>query len=406
MMNLLFLCPRVPHAKVISGPIIVYHRIRLLAQRGHRIGLAVFADQHEQPHLDELREYVQEIAWLPPPHRGRSHTRTGCLFCRLPKPFCAYRSREMARMVGQMIKRSRYDIAIGEFSAMGQYLYQNPHLPAVRRVISCHSCLSQAVRRTLRIRETHPLHSLPLRLRLNSLRRYEFAMYRSADLVLALTPQEKTVLLQHTPDLPVTVIPYGVDIAPFDRERKRRLQSGRTVPQRIIFTGFFRDEQNRDAVMWFMRETWPLLKARHPELQCYIVGRGPPPEIRALPRRDNHIIVTGEVDDLAPYLAQSDVYVCPVRLGTGFRGRILQAMAAGVAVVTTTLGTEGIPAQTGSNIVVADTPHIQAENISLLLNEPEYRQRIADNAFDMIVRRFSWNHVVHPLERELQRLLR
>ncbi len=405
-MKLLFLCPRVPHAKVVSGSIIVFHRLRLLAQRGHQVGLVVFAHEDERAHLNELRDFVGEIAWLPTPRRERYHRLTGCLLCRRPKPFCSCWSLDMQRLVGSLIERSAYEVAIAEFSSMGQYLYRNPFLPPVRRVISCHSCLSHTARRALDVREDHPLRMISSRLRLAGLTRYEFAMYRSADLVLALTPQEKTVLLRQAPDLPVVVIPYGVDIAPFDLERRRRLEHGRTEAQRIVFTGFFRDEQNRDAVRWFMRDTWPLLKQRHPELQCYIVGRSPPADIRALSRRDRSIVVTGEVDNLAPYLAQSDVYICPVRLGTGFRGRILQAMAAGVAVVTTSLGAEGIPAHNGSNLVIADTPHIQAESISMLLTEPEYRQRIADQAFEMVSGRFAWDNIITPLERELQRLVR
>ncbi len=405
-MNILFLSPHVPHAQVASGSIIIYHRIRLLAQRGHRIGLAVFADEHEEPYLKELREYVSDIAWLKPPRRGHRHSMTGCLFCRLPKPFCACRSPEMQRLVGQMIERSKYEIAIAEFTPMGQYLYHNPYLPAVRRVISCHSCLSQSVQRTLRIAGNHAVRKLPLRLRLPALTRLEFAMYQSADLVLALTPQEKTVLLQEAPNLAVAVIPYGVEIAPFAHQRQIRQKEGRTVAQRIIITGYFRHDQNRDAVTWFIHNVWPLLKKQHPKLECYIVGRSPTAEMLALPRHDRQIVVTGEVDDLAPYLAQSDVYVCPVRLGAGFRGRILQAMAAGVPVVTTTLGSEGIPAQTGNNIVVADTAPLQVAGINLLLSDPVYRQRIADNAFNMVSRRFAWQNVVTPLERELQRLIR
>ncbi len=405
-MKLLFLSPHVPHAQVVSGSIIVYHRMRLLAQRGHRIGLAVFADEREQPYLKELHEFVREIHWLQPPPRRRRHSMTGCMFCRLPKPFCACRSAEMHRLVGQMVERSQYEIAIAEFSVMGQYLYYNPYLPAVRRVISCHSCLSQSVRRKLQVRGKHPFRKVPLRLQLNRLTRIEFDMYRSADLVLALTPQEKTVLLQQEPNLAVAVSPYGVDIEPFDHYRRLRRKKGRTVPQRIIITGYFRNDQNRDAVNWFVHNVWPILKKQHPTLDFYIVGRSPPAEIRALSRHDDHIVVTGEVDDFAPYLAQSDVYVCPVRLGAGFRGRILQAMAAGVPVVTTMLGAEGIPVRTGSNMIFADTPSLQAASIRLLLTDPEYRQRISDAAFETVSRRFAWQNVVTPLERELQRLIR
>lgn len=405
-MNILFISPHVPHARVVSGSIIVYHRMRLLAQRGHRIGLAVFAEEHEMPYLEELREFVNDIAWLKPPRRGRRHSITGCLFCRLPKPFCACRSPAMYRLVGQMIERSNYEIAIAEFTPMGQYLHQNSCLPAVRRVISCHSCLSQSVRRALQVGGNHPLRKLPLRMRLPDLHRLEFDMYKSVDLVLALTPQEKNLLLQSAPDLSVAVIPYGVDIEPFAHQRQKRLTEGRKGKQRIIITGYFRNDQNRDAVIWFVRNVWPYLKQKRPALECYIVGRSPNAEIISLSRNYRHIVVTGEVEDLAPYLAHSDVYVCPVRIGAGFRGRILQAMAAGVAVVATSLGAEGIPTQTGHNIVIADTAPLQAAGIDLLLDDPVYRRRIADNAFNMVSRRFAWRNVVAPLEHELQRLIR
>jgi glycosyltransferase involved in cell wall biosynthesis len=297
-----------------------------------------------------------------------------------------------------MVERSHYDVAVAEFTVMGQYLYRNPFLPAVRRVISCHSCLTTSTAKAAQLAPRR-WGSLRKRLLLPRLRRYEFALYRSADLVLTLTAEEKLDLLRYEPDLRIGVVPYGVDV---DHFRPKR---GTGEGPSLVFTGYYRQEDNRDAVGWFARSVWPVLRDRWPALTWYVVGSGPTREIAELGRRDPRIVVTGEVEDVAPYLARARVYVCPMRLGTGFRGKILQAMAAGVPVVATTLAAEGIPAQTGESMLLADTAHTQIEAINLLLGEPSLRRRIASKARELAVSRFAWSRCVDLLEQELHQVV-
>jgi glycosyltransferase involved in cell wall biosynthesis len=121
-------------------------------------------------------------------------------------------------------------------------------------------------------------------------------------------------------------------------------------------------------------------------------------------RRDPNLVITGAVDDVSPYLNRARVYVCPIRLGSGFRGKVLQAMAAGIPVVATTLAAEGIPAQTGHNMLLADTPHTMEESINLLLQDGGLRRTIAANARELVVRRFAWNQCVDRLDQMLREM--
>jgi glycosyltransferase involved in cell wall biosynthesis len=143
---------------------------------------------------------------------------------------------------------------------------------------------------------------------------------------------------------------------------------------------------------------WPKLKIRRPNLKFYVVGPGVAPEIEDLAKRDASIIVTGEVDDIRPYLQKAKVFVCPVRLGSGLRVKLLEAMAAGVPVVSTTLGAEGIPLHTGENCMLADKPEIMAENIEMLLSDEDLRKAIARQARTLVQDRFSWERGIDSLE--------
>lgn len=398
-MRILIISPVLPYAQVVSGMINVYQRIKLLARMGHEVGVACFAKPEDHVHIAALRPLLFELETLPPVSQNY-YLRPDWfdrIFNPLPREFRRAYHPAMQKLVGQMVDRSHYDVAIAEFTIMGQYLYRNPWLSAVRRVISCHSCLSAAARKAIQM-QPYSVDALVRRLDGDRLNRYEFELYRSADLVLTLTAEERMELLRHDPDLRVGVVPYGVDVEFF------KPHPNRVAEEAIVYTGYFAQEPNRDAFNWFNRTVWPDLKARHPHLKFYVVGQGVTPDMVDAARRDPNLVITGAVDDVSPYLNRARVYVCPIRLGSGFRGKVLQAMASGVPVVATTLAAEGIPAQTGHNILLADTPHTMAESINLLLQDGGLRRTIAANARDLVVRRFAWTQCVDRLDRMLREM--
>jgi len=391
--KVLFVTPQLPHSRVLSGHRIVYERIRRLAARGHEIGVACFDRTGDGAAAAEWDGVLRELERVPPESAGGGG-RLAAWIEGVPSPFRDVRSAAMARRIGDMVERTRYDVVVAEFSVMAPFLHWNPWLPAVRRVVSVHQCETVASRKRAELLGYTPA-GLWERRRRERLQRYEFGLYRAADCVLVLTPQERYQLLQYAPDLRTVVIPSGVDTARF-RPAERA-----APPDGLIFTGYYSHEQNRDAVRWFLANVWPRVRVRHPNLFFYIVGPDPPPDIRDSPWKDPRIIVTGEVDDVRPYLQRAAVFVSPTRMGSGMRGKLLEAMASEVPVVTTTVGVEGIPVQPGGDCLLADSADVMVEQVCLLLEDEPLRQRIARRGRDLVLRRLSWDRSVERLEATL-----
>lgn len=397
-MKILIISSRLPHARVISGHQIVHQRVKRLVERGHEIGLAVLSSEDDAQHVDEVRGMVRELEIRTRPAAGPFRNFSRALLSPAPPRYRPYFSPELFRCVGDMVERSRYDVAIAEFGLMGQYFLRNPYLPAVRRVISVHQCHTLQCRKTLDLYKYSP-RVVSEYLALRRLRQYEFDVYRSADHVTVLSPEERYGLLTYAPELRATVIPSGVDTDYFAPPPQPASEEA------IAITGYYDDVANRDAVLWFAHSVWPRLKDRHPNLVFYVVGPNPSNAMVELARRDPRIVVTGWVEDIRPYLAKARVFVCPNRLGSGMRGKILQAMASGVPVVATMLGAEGIPIQMGNTGFLADKPEIFAQYVELLLTDAPLRQSIGHHARRMVVERYSWDRGVDALEEVLHEVV-
>ena len=391
-MKILFVSRLFPHSHGISGSLIIYNRIRFLVECGHKVGLISFVRPTDKQYVSEIKPLLQEMELLPAPQTTQPLKRVLYpIFSSVPAPFHVMRSSTMRRKVGEMIEKSHYHVAIAEFSAMGQYLYRNPCLPAVRRIVSCHECCTTAYLKAIYFHGWTP-RGLAKRIIFNYVKRYEFSMYNNMDHILVLTPQERYALLKYAPNLRISVVPHGVDVTYY------LPAPSEATEENILFVGYYPNEANRDAVIWFVRTVWPRLKKQYPNLKFYVVGRGPTPAIWELGRRDSRIIVTGEVDDIRPYLAKARVFICPVRMGSGFRAKLLEAMASGIPVVSTSLGAEGIPAWGGDTLFLADTPRQMLKCISLLLSDKCLRQSMAKNARELVKNRFSRKHGITVLE--------
>ena len=382
-MRILFLTRLLPQPFGIAGSIIIYNRIRYLIEKGHEVGVLTFIAPDEKPFLADVRLPLMDLVALPaPPAVPPVRQILDFLLSVVPPPFKAWQSRPMALKLGEMIERCHYDVVVAEYTAMGQYVYRNPYLPAVRRVVSCHECCTTAFIKAIRL-NPWSLHGLARWALLDRVRRYEFDMYRNMDHVIVLTPQERFGLLKFAPNLRISVVPHGVDLAYY--------ASVPVLPRddAILFVGFFSNESNRDAVHWFVKTVWPTLKRDYPSLKFYLVGRGVTADIRDLGRRDSRIIVTGQVEDIRPYFAKAKVFVCPIRMGSGFRAKVVEAMASGVPVVATSLAVEGIPAWGGETLLLGDTPRQLIDRIRLLLTDATLGKMIAQNAREMVVSRFD-----------------
>lgn len=397
-MKVLFLANRLPHEGVAGGHRLIYRRMRRLAERGHEVGLASFFRPEDSDAIASLESVLADLRTVPV--RRRTVLERGLhdyVNLRLPAIFWKNHSPRLMREIGDMVERTAYDVVIAEFSEMGQYLYRNPHLSAVRKIVSCHRCLTTSFGKYVRTTGVSPLLRLKSLSQIAPLERYEFEMYRAMDHLLTLTPEDRFSLLHYSPELAVSVVPPGIDAGYFSR----RSAPSRTDPPIIMMCGYFGEQSNHDAARWFARETWPHVARRWPEARLHFVGRGATESLRRLAKGDRRIVVTEDVDDLRPHRERATVFVNPMRLGSGLRIKVLEAMATELAVVSTSLGMEGIPAQNGVNCFVADTPEMMAESIGWLLADSALRERMGGEGRRMVEARYAEGSTTAELERVL-----
>lgn len=194
----------------------------------------------------------------------------------------------------------------------------------------------------------------------------------------------------------LAVIPNGLDLEEFTPAPDNQEEQ----PDTLVFTGTMDFRPNVDAVTWFAREVWPLIKKEKPQARFTIVGRRPAPAVEAL-KAVAGIEVTGEVSDARPYIRRSQLYVVPMRMGGGVRYKVLEALAMAKPVVTTTLGADGIALQPGHDALLADSPAEFAQTVLALLDDPARGQELARNGRAFVEKHFDWRKIVPQLDKVL-----
>jgi glycosyltransferase involved in cell wall biosynthesis len=189
------------------------------------------------------------------------------------------------------------------------------------------------------------------------------------------------------------MIPTGVDTEYFAPE------TAAVSEPRLVFTGSMDWLPNEDAMRFFCHDVLPLIRVEEPRTRLSIVGRAPTAAVRAL--ADEHIEVTGTVADVRPYMRKAAVHVVPLRIGGGTRLKIFEAMAMGQAVVSTTIGAEGLPVTDGEHALIADGPRAFADAVVTLLRDARRRDALARTARQLVVDHYDWSVAAEALDAAL-----
>ncbi len=212
---------------------------------------------------------------------------------------------------------------------------------------------------------------------------YENAFIESYDKVVTVTEKDKEVLNVLFPSVNVTSIETGVDTEAFLYAYKNNTRKN------LVYLGSYRHYPNEDAVVYFVEEIFPLIKEKDGDVKLTLVGSHPTRRINRLKGRED-IVITGTVPDVKSYLENGTVFIAPVCLGGGIKGKILEAMAVGLPVVATPLAATGLGARDGENILIGATPGEFAEKVLSLLSDDIMREKISLNGRRLIEERFDW----------------
>jgi len=216
------------------------------------------------------------------------------------------------------------------------------------------------------------------------LREYEKKMCPLFNINLVVSDLDKERLLSIIPDLNIDIIPNGVDINYF-KPLKINFKK-----KNIIFAGSLDWYPNDDAVIYFIKDIWPIIKKRYQTVTFTIIGRNPSNRVRKLVEKDAFLRLTGFVDDVRPFFNEAEVYVCPIRDGGGTKLKLLDAMAMGKAIVTTRVGAEGLDVENERHVVIADDPKNFALQISRLFENPSFGEYLGKNARQLVEDKYSW----------------
>jgi len=224
------------------------------------------------------------------------------------------------------------------------------------------------------------------------MRRYEARACRQARLTVAVSEADRALLAASAPGADIRAIPTGVDAAYFHPNGTAE------KPARLVFTGSMDWYPNEDAIIHFMEAILPCLRRRIPGLTITVVGRNPSERLKALGAAKG-VQITGTVDDVRPYVAEAAVYVVPLRIGGGTRLKIFEALAMGKAVVSTSVGAEGLPMTPGQHFLQADSPEDFAKAVLALLEDVPRRRAIGEAGRRLVEARYSWAQVGREFER-------
>jgi sugar transferase (PEP-CTERM/EpsH1 system associated) len=380
-----------------GGRLRTWHLMRHLARR-HDITYLSFAENGQERNAPGMREVATRIVTVPrrdPAKRSLLFYMDAARYLADPLPYAVakYRSAAYKVQLQSLLRETRFDLLVCDFLVPAVNLPKTLPCPAV---IFTHNVESELWRRHAETKASVAARWL-YRMQHKRMLRFEEDTLARFDGVLAVSDADRETFVRLYPGLstkPMWVVRTGVDTEYFVPTP--------TEPSEptLAFTGSMDWLPNEDAMAYFCHDILPLIREKEPRVRLSIVGRAPTPAVRALASDCVH--VTGTVDDVRPYIEDAAVYIVPLRIGGGTRLKIFEAMAAGKAVVSTTIGAEGLPIVDGTHAIVADEPRSFASAVLSLLRDRARRQALERAARSLVVEHYDWSAVAGELDEALR----
>jgi len=372
--------PRTPWPLDTGAKLRNYHLARILATRA-RISLLAFGDkQHDTTAIETV--YEQIVAVPRPAGYSFANVLRGAVG-RTPLPLLNYTTNEMSKTLAHVLAENDFDVVQVESIHLMNYL---PVIRAARSrpIVVCdwHNIESDlmgqyAEREQSLARKTYARRTARL------MNEFEMKALNEFDGHIVVSEQDAERLQGMRTQARILVIENGVDISYYATEQS-------APKNRIVFVGSMDYHANIDGAINFARKVWPAVREQKTELVFTIVGRDPSPEVRALSSIDG-VEVTGSVDDVRPYYREAIAAVVPLNVGGGSRLKILEAMAAGVPVVSTKLGAEGLHSSDGENILLTDSTEQLAERLINVIDNQDLRRRLIEGGKTLVRERYDWS---------------
>ena len=362
--------------------------------RSHTIRLLYLDDDLAAPRsYPELEQYCSQIDPVPWHHQSHSSkllsvARDSCAPRKLFSDYRYFLTSAYLPAMASLIQDARHDkydiVYASEPVAFYAWRFSTPK---VMHAFDCRS--AEFYREYLRARRS--MDKLYWFCTYLATRTAEKKLLAAFDASIVVSDKEYHAMKMLCPEARCITVPNGVDIDFFEPLAIREEWPS------LVFVGYMSSHPNVDAITYFHSQVYDTLKQRFPNLKVFVVGQNPPPAVRAL-AKDPSICVTGFVEDVRPYVARASVVIAPFVSGMGIKNKVLEAMAMGKPVVTTSIGVRGINATHGDHLCIADSPLEFADQVEALLLDKPKRRRIGHQAREFVMKHHSWARVTDKIE--------
>jgi len=397
-LKILFLTNRSPYPIKDGQTRRTYNILKGLASRHevHLLSLCETPSEAEIENVEHLKGFCQQVKLVPAPPKTLSLAMVTRLLRSLlsSDPYTIWRhySREYARQVRIWVSATSFDVVHCDILPM---VYCVRGLRGLFRTLTDHDVSYLKTKRLAEQIRNPPL-KLFLYFEAMKLKRLESRIFSELDLGVVVSELDRQHFKRLCPGGRFAVVKNGVDVRAF-------VQDPNVVePNALAWVGGFHHSPNDEAVKYFIEEIYPSIRQVRAEVILYIVGGGVPNWLNDLAKGDSSIILTGYVDDPLPYIQRAAVFVAPILSGGGTKLKVLEAMAVGKAIVSTSIGVEGIEGEDQEHFMVADNPEVFSSRVVSLLNDHDLRERLGANARKRAMEQYDWEAIQETMSKLYQ----
>jgi glycosyltransferase involved in cell wall biosynthesis len=371
-----------------GGNIRTFHVLRYLSGRHELTFFSYYGGSPDEEYERELKRQLPGSIAICTRKRELSGPARGLdylfhLTAEPPYAVSRFAHAAVRKQIQSWYREQKFDVAVCDFLDAAVNFPGRLNLPSV---LFQHNVEAEIWRRHTATAE-NPVKKMMYGIEFRKMLRYERAEVRKFQHVVAVSENDRALMMQWVDGDRITVVPTGVDLSQYRPEPAH--SAGRAAAPLITFVGAMDWEPNVDGADFFCGDVWPAIKAEIPDARFRIVGRNPDRRVQKWAASDPSIEVTGRVPSVVEHLRESSAVIVPLRIGGGTRLKIYEAMATGKAVVSTTVGAEGLDVHHGRDIILADDAHSFAQAVITLLRDPQLRQRY-ENAAAETAARYDW----------------
>lgn len=381
-MNILVVLPRFPYPLEKGDKLRAYHQLRILSQKHTLYLVALHEGQLKAEDVAQVSQFCKEIHVVQLTIWSK-FCNIICSFLKgLPLQCGYFYKKEAQNTIQEIIKREKIDRIYCQLIRVTEYVKNIP----IPKTLDYQDVLSKGVQRRM---EIAPFYMKPvLGIEYRRLLKYEKDIFSYFDNKVIITEVDRE-LIPHSENEMIHVIANGVDFEQYKYHLCDKKYD-------LIFAGNMNYPPNVEAAEYLAKQIFPLLQADFPNLTLAICGASPTAKVKAL--QNKHITVTGWVDSMADYYAQSRIFIAPMHIGTGLQNKLLEAMSMKLPCITSSLA--GNPLRgvvQGKEILISNTTIGYVEMVKFLLGNPEKCQEIAENGYQFVKRNYNWETINEQL---------